>query len=373
MAAWTLQALCTDFDVTFATLGPFDYRALNVHFGTSLRDGGFEVRVAPPRYQRILRSMPTPGALLEICLAMRWAQDLGREANYDLVYSTSNEMDFHRSGVQYVNYPWFFLPRPEIEMRWFHRIPGILNAYRELCLRLARATPSGLRRNLMLANSHFVVGEIKKAHGTNARVVYPPVPGKFLEVPFEERRLAIAAVGRVHRIKRWDMAVNIVEAVRRSGHPLELTLIGHADDHEYGRKLDRLAKTRPWFRWIRNATRTELLAELSRHKYGIHTMRGEHFGIAPAEQQRAGCIPFVHNSGGQVEIVGNDPRLTFDGVDDAVKRIVRAIENPELERELRIQVAERKSWFTEKRFCESVREIAWELVGNGALAKTASA
>ena len=169
------------------------------------------------------------------------------------------------------------------------------------------------------------------------------------------------------------MAVDIVEAVRRRGHDLELTLIGHADDIEYGRRMESMTATRPWFRWIRDASRAQLLAELSQHKYGIHPMREEHFGIAPAELQRAGCIPFVHNSGGQVEIVGNDRRLTFETVEDASERIVRVIENPTLERELRSQVAERRSWFTETRFCESVREVVRQFAQNGGYVKAAGA
>jgi len=373
LAAWTLQALRSDSDVSLATLDRIDYAAVNVSFGTNLREGDFELLVAPPGYQRILRNVPTQGALLEICISMRWAQDLDRQGRYDLLFGTSNEMDFHRRGLQYVNYPWFYLPRPAVEMRWFHHIPGILSIYRRWCLTLGRATPSGLRRNLMLANSQFVVGQIRKAHGTDARVVYPPVPGDFTEVPFEQRRLAMAAVGRAHPTKRWDMAVNIVEAVRRRGHNLELTLIGHADDVEYGHRMESMAATRPWFRWIRDVSRAQLLAELSQHRYGIHPMREEHFGIAPAELQRAGCIPFVHNSGGQVEIVGNDGRLTFETVEDACERIVRVIENPALERELRIQMAERKTWFTEKRFCESVREVVAEFAQNGAYAKAVGA
>jgi glycosyltransferase involved in cell wall biosynthesis len=368
MAAWTLEALRSDFDVSFATLEPIDYAAVNLSFGTSLREGDFELLVAPPRYQRFLRNIPTQGALLEICISMRWAQDVDGQGNYDILYGTSNEMDFHRRGLQYVNYPWFYLPRPAMEMRWFHRIPGVLEIYRRGCLTLARATPAGLRRNWMLANSQYVVGQIRKAHGTEARIVYPPVPGDFLEVPFEQRRLAMAAVGRAHPGKRWEMAVDIVEAVRRRGHDLELTLIGHADDVEYGRRMESLIATRPWFRWIRDASRAQLLAELSQHKYGIHPMLEEHFGIAPAELQRAGCIPFVHNSGGQVEIVGNDRRLTFETVEDACERIVSVIENPTLEHELRGQVAERKTWFTEKRFCESVREVVAEFSQTGVYA-----
>jgi|CZKS01.1.fsa_nt_gi glycosyltransferase involved in cell wall biosynthesis len=365
MAAWTLEALRSDFDISLATLEPLDYAALNDSFATSLREGDFQVHIAPPGYQRILRHMPTQGALLEICLTMRWAQDLDRQGRYDVIYGTCNEMDFHRRGVQYVNYPWFYLPRPEIELSWFHRIPGLLWTYRRSCLALARATPSGLRRNLMLANSQFVVGQIRKAHGTDAQIVHPPVPGDFVELPFEQRRLAMAAVGRVHPGKRWEMAVEIVESIRRRGHNLELTLIGHGDIPAYEARLQAMAASRPWFRWIRDASRAQLLAELSQHRYGIHTMPEEHFGIAPAELQRAGCITFVHNSGGQVEIVGGDSRLTFDSVEDASERIARVIENPGLEHELRGQVAERRSWFTAERFCDSVREIVTQFATNG--------
>jgi glycosyltransferase involved in cell wall biosynthesis len=365
MAAWTLEALRSDFDISLATLEPLDYAALNDSFATSLREGNFQVHIAPPGYQRILRYRPTQGALLEICLIMRWAQDLDRRERYDVVYGTSNEMDFHRRGLQYVNFPWYYLPRPEIELSWFHRIPGALGMYRRSCLALARATPSGLCRNLMLANSQFVVGKIKQAHGAGAQIVYPPVPGDFVDLPFEQRRLAVAAVGRVHPTKRWEMAVEIVESVRRRGHLLELTLIGHSDSPAYAARLQAMAASRPWFRWIRDASRAHLLAELSQHRYGIHTMREEHFGIAPAELQRAGCITFVHNSGGQVEIVGGDRRLTFDSVEDASERIARVIENPALEHELRGQVAERRSWFTAERFCDSVREIVTQFATNG--------
>jgi glycosyltransferase involved in cell wall biosynthesis len=370
LAAWTLQALSSDFEVSLATLEPPDYTALNVTFGTSLREGDFHVHLPPPGYQRFLRSIPTAGALLDICMAMRWAQDVDRRERYDVLFGTSNEMDFHRRGVQYIHYPWFYLPRPEFEMRWFHRIPGVLGMYRRSCLALARATPSGLRRNLMLANSQYVAGQIKKAHGTGAQVVYPPVPGDFVELPFEQRRLAVAAVGRVHRSKRWDMAVDIVESVRRRGHDLTLTLIGHGEDTAYAAQLEAMAAARPWFRWLRDVSRAQLLKELSQHRYGIHPMQEEHFGIAPAELQRAGCITFVHNSGGAVEIVGGDARLTFDSVEDAAERIARVIENQPLERELRGQVAERSNWFTSKSFCDSVRQVTAQLAGEFAIHKS---
>ena len=49
---------------------------------------------------------------------------------------------------------------------------------------------------------------------------------------------------------------------------------------------------------------------MASHRYGIHGMREEHFGMAPAEMVRAGVIVWVPRGGGQMEIVGREPALT---------------------------------------------------------------
>ena len=51
---------------------------------------------------------------------------------------------------------------------------------------------------------------------------------------------------------------------------------------------------------------------MASHRYGIHGMREEHFGMAPAELARAGAIVWVPRGGGQMEIVGHEPALMFD-------------------------------------------------------------
>ena len=59
------------------------------------------------------------------------------------------------------------------------------------------------------------------------------------------------------------------------------------------------------------------------HRQQKRTQRGPASGGGDDDGQRqaeilaAGCLPFVHNSGGPVEIVG-DSRMTFDDVADAV-------------------------------------------------------
>jgi glycosyltransferase involved in cell wall biosynthesis len=357
VAAWALEALRASCDLSLATLEPVDCAALNRNFGTSLRDSDFTVHVAPPRYRLLLRAMPTQGALLEGCLTMRLAQNLDRRAPYDLLFGTQNEADFGRRGMQYVHHPWIYLPRPEHEMSWFHYLPGVLSGYREFCQRVARVTNEGLRRNLSLANSQFIAGRIRKVHGVDSVVLYPPVPGVFPEIPWEQRLPGFVAVGRLHVCKRWEMAVAILDEVRRRGCDVSLTLIGHRDIPNILPRLEALQAKRPWFRILFDLSREELAAEIARHRYGIHTMEDEHFGIAPAEMQRAGCMVFVHNSGGPVEIVGGDERLLFDTMDDAAGKIVRVLKDPVVEADLRRHVAARRERFTAEAFCASLRDI----------------
>lgn len=356
VAAWALQALRDDWHVTFATFGPVDCPALNRSFGTSLRAEDFSVRIAPAFWRGMLRCSPTRSWLLLQCLTMRWARKLDRANRFDVLISTENEADFGRVGIQYVHFPWAYLPRPDVELRWFHRIPGLLGAYRGFCLAISGGSAEGLRRNLSLANSEFIAGRIRHAHHMASTVLYPPVPGGFPAIPWENRVPGIVSLGRMHHVKRWEMAVEIVDLVRERGIDISLTLISHRDQPGYGAQLEALASTRPWFRILYNLPRDQMVREVARHRYGLHTMEEEHFGIAPAELQRAGCLTFVHRSGGPMEIVGHHEELMFGDAEQAADRICRAVRDATLETDLRDFVAQRSDLFSEERFCSQLRE-----------------
>lgn len=365
VAAWTLQALRDCCELSLATLDPIDYAALNRSWGTALREGDFHVHMAPPSYRMLLAAIPTPGALLETSLTMRLARNLDRQHRYDVLFGTQNEADFGRRGINYVHHPWFYLPRPEAEMRWYHRLPGALHLYREICRRLAHGTHEGLRRNLSLANSAFIAGRIREVHGVESTVLFPPVTSDFPDVPWEQRAPAVVGLGRMHGAKRWELAVQIVDEVRRRGHDLGLTLIGHRDDEEYLRRLQRLAATRPWLRIRLDLSRDELRDEVARHRYGIHAMEDEHFGIAPAELLRAGCLLFAHASGGPLEIIGDEPRLLFRDVNDGADALAAALRDPAREAALRAHLATRRELFSSEAFCAAVRDVVEHFAGNG--------
>jgi glycosyltransferase involved in cell wall biosynthesis len=48
----------------------------------------------------------------------------------------------------------------------------------------------------------------------------------------------------------------------------------------------------------------------------MHSTVEEHFGLSTVEAISAGCIPLVHNSGGQIEIVKRS-ELLYDDIPDA--------------------------------------------------------
>jgi glycosyltransferase involved in cell wall biosynthesis len=360
VAAWTLQTLRDAYDASLATLYPIDLAALNRNFATSLRPGDFHLLMASDRYRRTLRAMPTRGAFLEMCLTARFAQDLDRAGRFDLLVSTQNELDFHRRGVQYVHFPSVYTPRPDYDMRWFHHAPGVLTTYNRICQRLARGTNEGLRRNVFIANSKFTAAKILKVHAADSRIIYPPVPGRFAPIPWEQRTPHFLAIGRIHHCKRWEMAVSILDQVRARGFDVNLTLIGHRD--EDSARIEALARARLWFQIRYDLSRDELAAELCRHAYAIHTMEEEHFGISVAEARRAGCIPFVHNSGGPPEIVDCHPHLVFETSDDAVAKICAVLENPALQRQIHTDLSADPDRYAPDHFSSSLLRVLAEIL-----------
>lgn len=356
VAAWAVEALRETFEVSLLTLEPVDCAAVNRSFGTSLRDTDYTSYLAPLPYRWLLRALPTTGALLTGCALMRVAQDLDRRQRFDVLLGTWNEIDFGRPGIHYVHYPWTFLHRPKIERPW-HRLPGLLRGYRNLCARLGRSSNEGLKRNLSLVNSAFIAKRVREVHGVDSVVVHPPVPGLFPDVDWEKRTRGFVALGRIIECKRWEMAVAILDEVRRRGQDVTFTLIGNREDEACHARLVALGATRPWFRMLNDVSRVELAATTANHRYGIHTMEDEHFGIGPAEMQRAGCIVFAHRSGGPVEIIGGEPRQLFDTVSEAADRIERVLTHPVEEEQLRLRTAARREQFSTGVFCAALHDV----------------
>ena len=96
---------------------------------------------------------------------------------------------------------------------------------------------------------------------------------------------------------------------------------------------------------------------MASHRYGIHGMREEHFGMAPAELARAGAIVWVPHGGGQMEVVGHEPALMYGSDEDAVAKITRTLADAGEQRRLRTRLAEVSDQFSTTNFVRQVREL----------------
>ena len=356
MAAWALQALRDCCEVDLLTYSAIDLDALNGYFGTSLRSTDFRVVSMPASHQRLLRVFPTRGALLEVCLAMRAAARIADR--YDIAISTNNEIDFGVRGIQYIHYPTLLSDRPELELRWFHRLPRGIELYRWFCRTLSGLSEERLRSNLTLVNSTYTGELARQALGAQPEVLYPPAKDDFPQRRWAERRDAIVGIGRLNRHKFWHEAWEAVRLLRARGRDIRLTIIGTPDDPPYVAELRGLqAASGDWFRIASDVSREELTRLVSEHRYGLHPMRDEHFGIAVAELLHAGCIPFAHDSGGPPEIVGYDARLCFRSAEEAAEKIDRVAGDAALQIELRQALAARASLFTAERFMQQLQRI----------------
>jgi hypothetical protein len=86
-------------------------------------------------------------------------------------------------------------------------------------------------------------------------------------------------------------------------------------------------------------------------------MGEEHFGMAPAEMVRAGMIVWVPRGGGQVEIVGDEPPLSFGTDEDAIEKIQAVLASPAEQERLRAYLKTQAERFGTERFVREVRDI----------------
>jgi glycosyltransferase involved in cell wall biosynthesis len=331
VASWVLEALKADYSLTLLTWESVPTEDINRFFGTSLRPADFKV-IRPNRWLRILFKLdPGPGSLQPGAYLMRLCHRIRRR--YDLVMSASvEEMDLGGPGLLYIHYPELsrFWPKYRDcggkplgeQLRYLAR--GETRPW----MVLADYSLERLKQNVLLTNSDWTGSLVEKLYGVKTKTLYPPVPAAGVdEVAWDRRANGFVAASRFNPRKRMDWIVSTLAEVRGFQSDLVLHLVGSKEEVGEGpkhyRELRRLAEANSaWVRLHENLPRRELSQLIAGTRYGIHAQIDEHFGIAPAEILMSGGIPFVHASGGQVEITGRDPRLCFTTQAEAVQKIL---------------------------------------------------
>ena len=316
--------------------------------------------------RRIVDAPPLPLAMLRTAVMINSVRR--RAAEYDLAITANNEADFGSVGVQYVHYPWNMFPRPAVDLRWYH-FEFLLAPYYRLCVALSGFSADSMRRNITLVNSDWTGRQAWTRYRIASRTVYPPVTMVASSLGWEARSPEFVAIGRIAPEKEMERVIDIMTGVRAQFPAVRLHVVGTTDHTRYYGRIPRRIRAGDWIQLHEDLPRAELDALIGRVRYGIHGMREEHFGMAPAEMVRAGCIVWVPDGGGQVEIVG-DARLTYGSIEEGVAKITRTLGDADEQARLRAHLATRASLFSTERFMQQVRAAVAEatVLAQGAVA-----
>lgn len=358
VASWILQALVPDHEVLVVSWRPVDVGPINRFFGTELRPDDFRNVVVPWSWRVVPDLLPVPAALLKSSLLMRFTRRVSE--GHDVIIGVNNEQDFGRRGIQYIHFPSYIRPRPSVDLRWYHQPRALVEAYYAMADRIAGFSFERLQQNVTLANSDWTAAHATRQLGLDARTVYPPVADPLPPQPWASRAGGLLAIGRLSPEKEYERLIRIAAGVRQQIPETTLTIVGTADRHgrRYVADLQRLAREhRSLVTFQLDLPAAELRAIIASHRYGIHGMREEHFGMAPAEMVRGGMIVWVPRGGGQREIVGDEPALLYDTDEEAVATIAGVMRDGAEQERLRTHLATRGERFSVDRFVREMRAI----------------
>lgn len=275
--------------------------------GAALASQGAQANFRPLRFpissRTIERLNPTLTYLAWVPNVVRTSQI---RPGYDFYYIFFNGLlvDDGTAHVRYLSGPPL-LPQLQEQSRLPFRLARAL--YRGLLRRRWPAFEYHRESNYVI-NSNFTAELFAEAHGVQLPVVYPPidVSNRSYDPADLDRRDTITFFSRFVESKRPELAIELA-----ARHPhLRTVLMGGVAPHRraYFERLQMLAAElgRGDIHFIANPSNEEVEAELSRTRFYVFPAVREHFGMTTVEAIASGAVPFVHDSGGQREIVPID-------------------------------------------------------------------
>lgn len=163
--------------------------------------------------------------------------------------------------------------------------------------------------------SEFTAELFHDAHGIELPVIYPPIniSNRRFNLDDLDQRDTVTFFSRIVDYKRPGMILKLAQQFPQFRYVImggvipkwEPFLLALKD------KANKMSLSNVVF--LPNVTKRQALCELSRTRFFVFPGKNEHFGMVTPEAIASGAIPYVHNSGGQVEIVNEiDLRFTDD-------------------------------------------------------------
>lgn len=358
VTAWVLQALHRDFDVRLATPDEeVDFQHLDQAYGTSLAGAHIGIHVLP--LPRSFRWVPER-KLKSLRLAVSFRDPFLYQYGEGLIFNTANEMSFLGPSVNYIHCPirhrGMVAELYQGSERWLRYMN---NAVFKV---VAGFKEEQFRRSVCVANSQWTAEALQRVYDVKAAVIYPPVTIPIqIPRPFEDRSVGYVCIGRISAEKRVDEAIELIDHLHAKDRAAHLHIVGTGSGSYFDR-IKEEARQRSYVKLHCNLSRTDLAALLNEHRFGIHMMRNEHFGMAVAEMIAAGMIVIAHRSAGPMEILGPESPLLFAHKQEALAIAMRLVGNPTLQVDVHSSIADRNicEAFSPDAFMSSIRRVARE-------------
>lgn len=330
-----VQALNQAHEVELITFENPDVESLNSFYDADLE---YDFSVRKPKGSFVLRYLKGFGFKVRNNLIKRYAKSC--KDDYDLLVSGMDEADFGTSGFQYIHFP------ESVNEQLFHETGevstdltrnsgiGLYRLYIEAVDRFFKEDPEGVERNKTVCNSSFTKEVYQKVFDKECSVVNPPVSLEIQDPKgFDERENGFVCVGKVNPSKGQKEVIELMDEIVEN-HDTHLHIVGSIGDSNYCREVKKMAEKRDYAQVEGRVDRERLKQLITSHRYGIHNFSGEHYGLAPAEMVKGGCIPFVPSRGGPRDIVDGREELLFSNPRETSSKIESVLENRELQKEL---------------------------------------
>lgn len=256
---------------------------------------------------------------------------LGHYASgYDLLINTSNSLIFLPKSENVITY--MFFPRKrrvmadviDIHQPDMHFVPWSFVRLQRPVLRTIYRLSKSYSNHQIVCMTEFTRSALEQEYDipSNLPVIYPPVDIATFRNNCPERTRSVVTVGRFGPDKRQLEQIKLAEQLP----DIPFHIVGFAGNVHYYRRCKLYAKEHELsnVHLHPDAPFEQMVALLQESKFFLHTLINEPFGITAVQAIAAGCLPIVHDSGGQCETVP-EPALRYQSLDE-VQDILRRLE-----------------------------------------------
>lgn len=347
-----LESLQEEFNLVLVTYTDPDFEALNQYYGTDVRPEKVEIQLVGKAPSTLHRLLDPRLHTLRMSLFVREVQKLAE--SFDLVISTYNELPLPTTlkSIQYIHMPQY-LRFAESESS-----NPVISIYDAVCSQMIEYSQKRVSTNILCTNSKWTGSLVEQAYGDQPQVLYPPVDTRGMsDVPWEDREAGFITVGRIVPKKNVLELIDIVEQTRADGHAVHFHIAGPIPETNYAKAVRQRAEETTFVTLEGALSREELLDLICRHRYGLHGMRQEHYGMSVAELVAGGTIPFIPDGGGQREIVDENPALLYETRTEAVNQIDQVLSSRQMQEQLRHELSTSSNQNTSEQFKQKFRSL----------------